>query len=149
MNQWNHFLEFIQSFIAVDCNAQNSQILLNKSVLKNFKINICNDIDSWKFEQKFQIIEIFSHEFVKKMISIAFVFKIWTAYKSCLDNNKTRLITRIRIFCSDSVSFWFQAEMKWNFCEMRWNEIKNFVKWNEMRSDFYEMKWDEIRITWD
>ena len=76
MNQWNYFLEFIQFFVAIDCNAQDSQILLNRSVLKNFKINICNDVDSWKFEQKFQITEIFSHEFVKKMISTACVFEV-------------------------------------------------------------------------
>ena len=76
MNQWNHFLEFIQSFITVDCNVQDSQILLDKSILKNFKINICNDVNSWKFEWKLQIIEIFSHKFVKKMISNAHVFEI-------------------------------------------------------------------------
>ena len=50
MNWWNHLLKFIWSFIAVDCNLQNNQILLDKSVLKNFKINICNDVDSWEFE---------------------------------------------------------------------------------------------------
>ena len=43
---WNHLLEFIQSFVAVDHNAQDSQILLDRSVLKDFKINICNNIDS-------------------------------------------------------------------------------------------------------
>ena len=89
MNQWNHLLEFIQSFIAVDCNVQNSQILLDRSVLKNFKINICNDIDSWKFEWKLQIIEIFFHEFVKKIISTAHIFEVWTAYRSCRDDNET------------------------------------------------------------
>ena len=88
VNWWNHFLEFIQSFIAVDCNVQDNQILLDRSVLKDFKINICNSINAWKFEWKFQITEIFSHEFVKKMISIAHVFEVWTAYRLCLDNNK-------------------------------------------------------------
>ena len=78
----------------VDHNAQDSQILLDKSILKNFKINICNDVDSWKFEQKLQITKIFSHEFVKKMISIACIFEIWTAYKLCLDND------------NDETNFW-------------------------------------------
>ena len=50
VNWWNHFLEFIQSFIAVDHNIQDNQILLDRSVLKNFKINIYNNVDSWKFE---------------------------------------------------------------------------------------------------
>ena len=93
MNQWNHSLEFIWFFIAINCNTQDSQILLDKSVLKNFKINICNDIDSWKFEWKFQITEIFSYKFIKKMISTAHVFEIWTAYKSYLDND-------------DKIDFW-------------------------------------------
>ncbi len=50
---WNHFFKFIWFFIIIDFNTQNSQILLKKSVLKNFKINICNNINSWEFEQKF------------------------------------------------------------------------------------------------
>ena len=50
MNQWNYSLEFIWFFVAVDHNVQNSQVLLDRSALKDFKINICNSIDSWKFE---------------------------------------------------------------------------------------------------
>ncbi len=46
INQWNHLLEFIQLFITVDYNIQNSQILLERSALKNFKINIYNNINS-------------------------------------------------------------------------------------------------------
>jgi len=86
-DQWNHLLEFIQLFVIVDCNAQDSQILLDRSVLKNFKINIYNDINSWKFEQKFQMTEIFLSEFIKKLTSITYVFEVWTAYRSCLDND--------------------------------------------------------------
>jgi len=89
MNQWNHFLEFIQFFIAVDHNIQDSQILLNRLVLKNFKINICNNIDSWKFEWKFQIIKNFSHKFVKKFTQTACIFEVQTAYRSCLDDDET------------------------------------------------------------
>ena len=37
VNQWNHFLEFIQFFIAVDHNIQDSQILLDRSVLKKLQ----------------------------------------------------------------------------------------------------------------
>ena len=89
MNQWNYFLEFIWFFVAIDHNTQDSQILLDRSVLKNFKINICNDIDSWEFEQKLQITEIFSYEFVKKMTSTACIFEVWTAYRFCLDDNES------------------------------------------------------------
>ena len=87
MNQWNHFLEFIQSFIVVDCNSQNSQVLLDRSALKDFKINICNSIDSWEFEWKSHMTEISAHHFVKKLISTAHVFEVWTAYRLCLDSN--------------------------------------------------------------
>ncbi len=84
---WNHLLEFIQFFIIIDHNIQNSQILLDRLVLKNFKINIYNNVDSWKFEQKFQMIEIFLHEFIKKLTSITHIFEVWTAYRSCLDDD--------------------------------------------------------------
>ena len=56
-------------------------------MLKNFKINICNDVDSWKFEQKFHVTEISAHHFVKKLVSITCVFKVWTAYRSYFDND--------------------------------------------------------------
>ncbi len=87
INYWNHSLKFIWFFIAVNYNIQNSQILLDRSMLKNFKINICNDIDSWKFEQKLQMTEIFLHEFIKKLIFIIHVFEVQTAYRSCLDDD--------------------------------------------------------------
>ena len=76
IDYWNHSLKFIWFFIIVDHNIQNSQILLDKSVLKNFKINIYNNIDSWKFEWKFQMTEISLHEFIKKLISITCIFEV-------------------------------------------------------------------------
>jgi len=87
VNQWNHSLEFIWSFITVDHNVQNSQILLDRSALKDFKINICNSIDSWKFEWKSHMTEIFAHHFVKELVSITCVFEVWTAYRFCLDSD--------------------------------------------------------------
>jgi hypothetical protein len=87
INQWNHLLKFIQSFIAVDYNIQNSQVLLDKLILKNFKINICNNFDSWKFEQKSHVIEIFTHHFAQELDFITHVFEVWTAYRFCLDSD--------------------------------------------------------------
>ena len=114
MNQWNHFLEFIQFFIAINCNAQDSQILLDRSILKNFKINICNSIDAWEFEWKFKMIEIFSYKFVKKMISAACIFSIWIVYRLCLDNNKA--------------DFWNDnSSISNNFTNMSKNCIKNIM----------------------
>ncbi len=71
----------------VDHSIQNSQILLERSALKDFKINICNDIDSWKFEWKSKMIKISSSNFIKKLSFTACVFSIQTAYWSCLNNN--------------------------------------------------------------
>ena len=56
-------------------------------MLKNFKINICNNVDFWKFEWKFYVTEISAYYFVKKLVSITHVFEVWTAYRSCLDND--------------------------------------------------------------
>ena len=56
-------------------------------MLKNFKINIYNNVNSWKFEQKSHMIEISAHHFVKKLILITHVFEVWTAYKSCFDSD--------------------------------------------------------------
>ena len=72
----------------IDYSIQNSQILLERSVLKDFKINICNDIDFWKFEQKSKMIKISSSDFTRKLSSTAHVFSIWTAYQSCLNNDE-------------------------------------------------------------
>ena len=50
INHFNHTFEFIWLFLAVDQDSCDSQILLERSALKNFWINIYNDNDSWKFE---------------------------------------------------------------------------------------------------
>ena len=130
MNQWNHFLEFIQSFITVDCNVQDSQILLDRSVLKNFKINIYNDIDSWKFEWKFQITEIFSHKFVKKIISTVHIFEVWTAYRSCLDNNNNK----VNFWNVKSISLNDFTNMSKKLCQKYYNF---FNIWNADWLAFY------------
>ncbi len=87
INYWNHSLKFIWFFIIINYNIQNSQILLDRLVLKDFKINIYNNINSWKFEQKLQMTEIFSHKFIKKLTSIIYIFEVWITYRSYLDND--------------------------------------------------------------
>ena len=71
----------------VDCNTQDSQVLLERPALKDFKINICNSINSWEFEQKSKVTEVFSFEFAKELSPTACVFEVWTAYQPCLDDN--------------------------------------------------------------
>jgi len=36
------------------------------------------------------MIEIFSHKFIKKITLTAHIFEVWTAYRSCLDNNDNK-----------------------------------------------------------
>ena len=57
---WNWFLEFIHLFLIINYNITNSKVLLERPVLKNFKINICNNNDSWEFKYKSKIIKIIS-----------------------------------------------------------------------------------------
>ena len=61
----------------------------------------------------------------------------------------SRLTARTRIFHSDFISFWLETEMRWDIYEMRWDEIKNFMRWDQMKSDFCEIRWDRIRFLWD
>ena len=86
---WNHSLEFICFFLTVDCNVQNSQILLERLMLKDFKINICNSTDSWKFEfeHKSKMTEISSSKFAWEIISAACVFKVCTVYWSAASDD--------------------------------------------------------------
>jgi len=65
VDRWNHPLEFIRPFIAVDRNAQDSQVLLGRPALKDFKINICNSVDSWEFERKPHVTEVSAHCFAR------------------------------------------------------------------------------------
>ena len=64
-----------------------SSFLLIVLMNANFMIGILQ-IDFWKFEWKFKMIEIFFYEFVKKMTSIAHVFSIQTVYRFCLDDDE-------------------------------------------------------------
>ena len=60
-------------------------------MLKNFKINICNDENLWEFEHKSQITEISSYQFAKKISAITCVFKVhtvyWSACQPCEDTD--------------------------------------------------------------
>ena len=68
---FNHTFEFIWLFLAVDQDSCDSQILLERSALKNFWINIYNDNDSWKFEfeHNLKVIILLSEQFAKELLS--------------------------------------------------------------------------------
>src|SRR5438046_6418933 len=79
-DRWNQSLEFIRPFLAVDCNARDSQVLLGRPTLKDFKINICNGIDSWEFERKPKVTQVSSRKFVQEISSTARISAVCIAF---------------------------------------------------------------------
>lgn len=86
-DRWNQSLEFIRPFLAVDHNAQDSQVLLGRPTLKDFKINICNGIDSWEFERKTKVTQVSSRKFVQEISPTARVFAVHIAFRPCEDDD--------------------------------------------------------------
>src|SRR5438046_2192887 len=62
-DRWNHSLQFIRPFLAVDRNAADSQVLLSRPTLKDFKINIQNSTDSWEFKRTPKVTQVTPREF--------------------------------------------------------------------------------------
>ena len=86
-DRWNQPLEFICPFLAVDHNAQDSQVLLGRPTLKDFKINICNGTDSWEFKCKPKVTIVSPCKFIQELSSTARVFAICTAFRPCEDDD--------------------------------------------------------------
>ena len=49
-DRYNRSFDFVRPFLAIDRDPKDSQVLLGRPALKDFKINICNSVDSWEFE---------------------------------------------------------------------------------------------------
>ena len=47
-DRWNHSVQCIRPFLAVDRSPRDSQVLLGRPVLKNLKISIDNSNNSWE-----------------------------------------------------------------------------------------------------
>src|SRR5438045_9117834 len=73
-DRWNQSLEFICPFLAVNRNARDSQVLLGRPTLKDFKINICNGLDSWDFEWKQKVTQVSSRKVVQELSATARIF---------------------------------------------------------------------------
>ena len=86
MDHWNHLLVFICPFLAVDCNACDSQILLGRPLLKDFKINLLNDIDLWEFNQKPKVTKISACQFAQDISSTTCIFEVHTIFRPCDDD---------------------------------------------------------------
>jgi hypothetical protein len=66
-DRWNCPLEFIRPFLAVDRDARDSQLLLGRPSLKDFRISVLNGQDAWEFEKKPKVTKISSHQFHKEI----------------------------------------------------------------------------------
>ena len=86
-DRWNQSLEFICPFLAVNCNARDSQVLLGRPTLKDFKINICNGIDSWEFERKPKVTVVSPRKFAQEISSTSRVFAVRTVFRPCEDDD--------------------------------------------------------------
>ena len=77
-DRYNRSFDFVRPFLAVDRNPEDSQVLLGRPALKDFKINICNGDDSWEFEfqRKPKISILTPHQFAKELTSKAQVFEV-------------------------------------------------------------------------
>jgi len=77
---WNCSLEFIHPFLAVDCSVMDSKVLLERPMLKDFKINICNSDDLWEFERKSKMTEITALQFAQEITLKTHVFEVCSIY---------------------------------------------------------------------
>ena len=59
------------------------EVLLGRPTLKDFKINICNGIDSWEFERKTKVTQVSPRKFVQEISSTARVFAVRIAFRPC------------------------------------------------------------------
>jgi hypothetical protein len=89
-DRYNRSLDFVRPFLAVDRSPSDSQVLLGRPTLKDFKMNICNGDDSWEFEfeRRPRVTVVTPAQFTKELGSKAQVFEIKTAFRPCDDDNE-------------------------------------------------------------
>ena len=82
VDRYNRSFDFVRPFLAVDRSHKDSQVLLGRPALKDFKINICNSNDSWEFEFKRtpKVSVISSEQFAKEMKPNVQVFEVKIAF---------------------------------------------------------------------
>ena len=82
VDRYNRSFDFVRPFLAVDRSPKDSQVLLGRPALKDFKINICNSNDSWEFEFKRtpKVSVLSSEQFAKEMKPNVQVFEVKIAF---------------------------------------------------------------------
>ena len=86
-DRFNRSFDFIRPFLAVERSPNDSQVLLGRPALKDFKINICNSDDSWEFEfqREPKVTKISSQQFVRELTPKAKIFEVRTVFKPTED----------------------------------------------------------------
>ena len=86
-DRYNHSFSFIRPFLAVDRDPRDSQVLLGRPALKDFKINICNEDDSFEFERQPRIRKISPKEFARDLLhkDTACCYQVKLAFRPDLD----------------------------------------------------------------
>jgi hypothetical protein len=82
-DRFNRSFDFIRPFLAVDRNPRDSQVLLGRPALKDFKINIANGDDSWEFEfeRQSRVTPVSPRQFAQELTPRTTVFEVKTVFR--------------------------------------------------------------------
>jgi reverse transcriptase-like protein len=88
-DRFGRTFDFIRPFLAVDRNPKDSQVLLGRPALKDFKIDICNGDDSWEFEFQRQprVTVISSQQFARELTPHTQVLAVQAVFKPYDDDD--------------------------------------------------------------
>ena len=89
-DKWNHSVQFIHPFLAVDRSPQDSQVLLGRPALKDLKISINNSSDSWEVRNLPCVKKVSSMQFDRDILSGAQVFEVRVVYRPVSKDPKDR-----------------------------------------------------------
>lgn len=84
-DRFNRVFNVVRPFLAVDRNPRDSQVLLGRPALKDFKINICNGKDIWdfEFERHPKVTMVSSHRFAKDLTPRTQVLELKVVFRPC------------------------------------------------------------------
>src|SRR5256886_455431 len=67
INRFGRSFSYIRPFLAIDRDARDSQVLLGRSILKDYYINILNSEDLWEFERNPKVTRISPTKFAREI----------------------------------------------------------------------------------
>src|SRR5437667_11045384 len=84
-DRFNRSFSFVRPFLAVDRGPRDSQVLLGRPALKDFKINILNSDDSFEFERNPKVTKISPHRFAREFAHHVSCFQVKLTFKPDID----------------------------------------------------------------